>query len=144
MPVALSAASAFVLAIAGLQSRVLADWWLENLVMAAFFVALAWSRRMREMLSPASLWMLFALLCLHEYGAAYAYASADVRAFRELVGGSSMVAVQSVLSTSAIYEMIEWLVAAAVDPSLGSEFVGAQGDDFDSAKDMAMAFCGAL
>ena len=49
-----------------------------------------------------------------------------------------------VLATSAVYEMLEWLVAAAVDPSLGSEFVGAQGDDFDAAKDMALAFAGAL
>ena len=49
-----------------------------------------------------------------------------------------------VLATSAVYEMLEWLVAAAVDPSLGSEFVGAQGDDFDAAKDMALAFAGAV
>jgi putative membrane protein len=172
LPASLCIAAALVLAIAGLNSRILADWWLENLVIAAFFLVIARSTRVRESLTPPSWWILFALLCLHEYGAAHAYATPlgewmrqlpglaernhydrlvhflygglTVRAFRELAGGSSFIAVQSVLSTSAIYEMIEWLVAALVDPALGSEFVGAQGDDFDAAKDMGLAFLGSL
>ena len=172
MPAIVSGASALVLAVAGFQSRILADWWLENLVIAAFFAALAFHPRWRMSLSPTSLWMLFALLCMHEYGAAYAYATPlgewmrqlpglagrnhydrlvhffygvlTIRGFREVAGGSSLAGVQSVLSTSALYEIIEWIVAAMVDPSLGSEFVGAQGDDFDAAKDMALAFCGAF
>lgn len=46
------------------------------------------------------------------------------------------------MTTSAIYEIIEWAVATLVGPSLGKEFVGAQGDDFDAAKDMALAGLG--
>lgn len=172
LPGTLCIAAALILALAGLNSRILADWWLENLVIAAFFAFLAWSPRVRETLTPTSWWMLFLLLCLHEYGAAYAYTTPfgewmrqfpglaernhydrlvhflygvlTVRAFRELAGGSSLTAIQSVLSTSAIYEIIEWLVTAMVDPVLGSEFVGAQGDDFDAAKDMALAFLGSV
>ncbi len=171
VPAIVCAASAFVLALAGLQSKLLADWWLENLAIAAFFAALAWSWQRDIRLSSASLWMLFALLCLHEYGAAYAYATPvgewmkqflgpsrnhydrlvhflygalTIRGFREAAKGSTLIALQSVLATSALYEILEWLVAAVVDPGLGAEFVGAQGDDFDAPKDMALAFCGAL
>ncbi|BDC48708.1 hypothetical protein F183_A10240 [Bryobacterales bacterium F-183] len=121
--------------------------------------------------STSSMWLLFLLLCLHEYGAAYAYGTPfgewmrpywgaernhydrfvhcmygvlSFPAFRELSGGSRLQAVNWVLATSAIYEMLEWLVTAAVSPQLGAEFVGVQGDDFDAAKDMALAFAGAL
>ena len=171
-PAAVAATSALVLVVAGLQSRILADWWLENLAIAIFFGALAMRPQLRGSLSTASLWMLFALLCLHEYGAAHAYATPlgewmrgipglssrnhydrvvhflygvlTVRGFRELAGGSSVAAVQAVLASSALYEIFEWLAATIVDPNLGTDFVGAQGDTFDAAKDMALAFIGSL
>lgn len=48
-----------------------------------------------------------------------------------------------VLAFSAAYEIIEWLVAARVDPSAGLAFLGAQGDVWDAQKDMALAIIGA-
>lgn len=48
------------------------------------------------------------------------------------------------LSFSAVYEIIEWLVAAIVSPEAGAAFVGAQGDLFDPIKDMALAGTGAI
>jgi putative membrane protein len=143
--------TALILAVAGFCAKILADWWLENIVIAAFFGVLAFAPRVRALLTPTAVWMLFALLCLHEYGAAYAYATPlgdwmrtntpgfearnhydrlvhflygllTFRAFREAAGGSTLAAVQSVLSTSALYEI----------------------DDFDAAKDMALAFCGSV
>lgn len=48
-----------------------------------------------------------------------------------------------VLAFSAAYEIIEWLVAARVDPSAGLAFLGAQGDVWDAQKDMALAAIGA-
>jgi putative membrane protein len=154
MPAALGTAIALVLALAGISSAFLADWWLENLVIAGFFAAMARNRNRLIAITPESMWMLFALLCVHEYGAAYAYGTPfgewmksvtgfgrndydrlvhflygllTVRAFRELAGGSSYIALQSVLSTSALYEILEWLVAVMVDPTLGAEFVGGAG-----------------
>ena len=171
IPAGFSAAAALVFAVAGMRSTILADWWLENLVIAGFFVAITWNKHRLAALTPESVWMLFVLLCVHEYGAAHAYATPfgewmksvtassrndydrlvhflygllTVRAFRELSGGSSNIALQSVLSTSALHEILEWLVAAVADPALGAEFVGAQGDAFDAPKDMALAFCGAM
>ena len=51
---------------------------------------------------------------------------------------------QAILSTSASYEIIEWTVAASVNPEIGTEFVGAQGDPWDAEKDMALALGGSL
>ncbi|MHB1187521.1 DUF2238 domain-containing protein [Thiobacillus sp.] len=49
-----------------------------------------------------------------------------------------------VLAFSATYEIIEWRVAAQVDPSAGLAFLGAQGDVWDAQKDMALAVVGAV
>ena len=48
------------------------------------------------------------------------------------------------LAFSAVYEIIEWLTAAIVDPEAGAAFLGSQGDPFDAVKDMALAGAGAL
>jgi putative membrane protein len=47
------------------------------------------------------------------------------------------------LAFSAVYEIIEWVVAATVSPGAGTAFLGAQGDGFDAVKDMALAGSGA-
>ena len=49
-----------------------------------------------------------------------------------------------VLSASAIYEIIEWLVAGNVDPQAGLAFLGAQGDIWDAQKDILAAMTGTL
>ena len=49
-----------------------------------------------------------------------------------------------VMATSAFYEIIEWLFAAAVEPAQGTAFLGTQGDQWDAQKDMALASLGAL
>lgn len=48
------------------------------------------------------------------------------------------------LSLSAVYEIVEWLVAAHVDPKAGLAFLGTQGDIWDAQKDMLAAATGAL
>jgi putative membrane protein len=52
--------------------------------------------------------------------------------------------VELVLAFSAAYEIIEWLVAAQVDPSAGLAFLGSQGDVWDAQKDMLVAGIGAV
>jgi putative membrane protein len=49
-----------------------------------------------------------------------------------------------VLSFSGVYEIIEWLTAATVDPEAGLAFLGTQGDVWDAQKDMLAAGIGAL
>ena len=48
------------------------------------------------------------------------------------------------LSFSALYEIIEWLIARNVAPASGLAFLGAQGDIWDAQKDMTVAGIGAL
>ena len=48
------------------------------------------------------------------------------------------------MSTSMIYELIEWGTAMVVGSNEGNDFLGSQGDPWDAQKDMAMASLGAL
>jgi putative membrane protein len=48
------------------------------------------------------------------------------------------------MSTSMIYELIEWGTASVVGSNAGNDFLGSQGDIWDSQKDMATASLGAL
>jgi putative membrane protein len=49
-----------------------------------------------------------------------------------------------ILSHSAIYELIEWAAATVFGGELGLAYVGAQGDIWDSQKDMACAGLGSV
>jgi putative membrane protein len=48
------------------------------------------------------------------------------------------------MSTSMLYELIEWLAAETVGKDLGAAYLGTQGDIWDAHKDMALASLGAL
>jgi putative membrane protein len=48
------------------------------------------------------------------------------------------------MSTSMLYELIEWVTAELVGGDLGAAYLGTQGDVWDAHKDMALASLGAL
>ena len=48
------------------------------------------------------------------------------------------------MSTSMIFELIEWAVAVVFGGDLGQAYLGTQGDVWDAHKDMALASLGAL
>jgi putative membrane protein len=48
------------------------------------------------------------------------------------------------MSTSMLYELIEWGAAVTVGSELGQAYLGTQGDVWDAHKDMALASLGAL
>jgi putative membrane protein len=68
--------------------------------------------------------------------------------FMRVVGVTSrwryLLPVESTLAFSASYEMLEAFAASVLTPERGEEFVGMQGDMWDSQKDMFMAGLGAL
>jgi putative membrane protein len=48
------------------------------------------------------------------------------------------------MSTSMIYELIEWGAAVVFGGDLGQDYLGTQGDEWDAHKDMALASLGGL
>jgi putative membrane protein len=48
------------------------------------------------------------------------------------------------MSTSMLYELVEWAVAAIFGGALGMAYLGVQGDVWDAHKDMGLASLGAL
>lgn len=48
------------------------------------------------------------------------------------------------MSTSMLYELIEWLASEVFGGDLGAAYLGTQGDVWDAHKDMALASLGAL
>jgi putative membrane protein len=48
------------------------------------------------------------------------------------------------MSTSMIYELIEWGAAVVFGGDVGQSYLGTQGDEWDAHKDMALASLGAL
>ncbi|MFS2200762.1 DUF2238 domain-containing protein [Pseudomonas sp. Pseusp3] len=54
------------------------------------------------------------------------------------------VTLNIMLSTSAMYELVEWIGGAFLGNDTANAFVGAQNDPWDSQKDMAIALAGAL
>lgn len=80
------------------------------------------------------------------YGLLLALPTREVmeRVWKRRTAGASFLTVEFLLATSAIYEVIEWIVVLIVAPELGNEFMGAQGDEFDAIADMALAGLGAV
>ena len=68
--------------------------------------------------------------------------------FMRVVGVTSrwryLLPVEMTLAFSACYEMLEAFMASILTPERGEEFVGMQGDMWDSQKDMFMAGLGAV
>jgi putative membrane protein len=52
-------------------------------------------------------------------------------------------ALEFIMATSLIYELIEWMAAEYFGGSLGAAYLGTQGDIWDAHKDMALAITGA-
>jgi putative membrane protein len=55
-----------------------------------------------------------------------------------------VIPIELALALSAFYEIVEWLVAGVCFPEAGSAFLGAQGDVWDSQKDLFVATLGAF
>jgi putative membrane protein len=55
-----------------------------------------------------------------------------------------LLALDMVVSTSAVYELVEWGVAVVASPESAERYNGQQGDAFDAQKDMACAAAGAV
>ena len=57
---------------------------------------------------------------------------------------SYYLVVDFIIASSALYELVEWLVAISLSPEAAENYNGQQGDIWDAHKDMALAAGGAL
>ncbi|GAB4136622.1 MAG: DUF2238 domain-containing protein [Planctomycetaceae bacterium] len=57
---------------------------------------------------------------------------------------AAVLTVDIILSTSALYELMEWGVAVFLAPEAAEAYNGQQGDMWDAHKDMTLAFLGAV
>ncbi|KDD69032.1 membrane protein [Pseudomonas mandelii PD30] len=80
------------------------------------------------------------------YGVLMAYPIREVLVRLTPLRGFWLVfmALNIILSTSAIYELVEWIGGAYLGDDTSRAFIGAQNDPWDSQKDMAMAVAGAF
>lgn len=75
---------------------------------------------------------------------AYPFRELLLRAAGVKPGWSYFLSVMLVLAFSGFYEVMEGIVAMIVSPELGAEYLGTQGDEWDSQKDTFLAFAGAV
>ena len=174
----LSAGVLLVLALAAYHPDTEFDLALENGLVLLCFAPLFILTYRRFVFSDLSYLLLFAFLCLHEYGAHYKYSDVPIGEWlkpllhtkrnhydriahfsfgfllaypmREIAMRALKVRgrwlyylpVECTLALSAIYEMLEAFMATLLTPERGEEFVGMQGDMWDSQEDMFMAGLG--
>jgi len=74
----------------------------------------------------------------------YPFQEVFIRAVRVTGPWRYYLPVETTLCFSAVYEMLEAGAASILSPERGEEFVGMQGDIWDSQEDMLMATLGAI
>jgi putative membrane protein len=145
------------------------DWLLENVLSVIFAVVLVASYR-RLPLSRVSYGLIFLVLCLHQVGAHDTYAKVPYDDWAIALTGGSLngllltypirevflrvaevhsfwgyfLPLDFTMSTSMLYELIEWGAAELFGGKLGMAYLGTQGDLWDAHKDMALASLGAV
>ncbi|WP_181296084.1 DUF2238 domain-containing protein [Pseudomonas sp. Q2-TVG4-2] len=110
------------------------DAWWQAMTGESLDQALGWDRNQFDRLAHLS------------YGLLLAYPIHEVLIRLGVKPGfwSLLLPVDIVLSTSAVYELIEWFGAATLSAEEGRTFLATQHDRWDTQKDMALAAAGAV
>lgn len=110
------------------------DAWWQAMTGESLDQTLGWERNQFDRLAHLS------------YGLLLAYPIREVLIRLGLKPGfwSLLLPVDVVLSTSAVYELIEWFGAATLSAEDGRTFLATQHDRWDPQKDMALAAAGAV
>lgn len=109
------------------------DWW-RGLTGGSFNAMLGWDRNNYDRIVHFSYGLLLAYPLREIF-----LRVADARGF-----WGYFLPLDFTLSTSALYELIEWGAAELFGGDLGVAYLGTQGDVWDAQKDMACAGFGAL
>lgn len=109
------------------------EWW-QALTGSSLNEFMGWQRNHFDRL----LHFLYGLLCAYPMREVFLRV-AGVKGF-----WSYFFPLDVMLSTSALFELIEWAAAEVFGGELGTAYLGTQGDVWDAHKDMALAGLGAL
>lgn len=121
-------------------------WLTENALVFAAVVALLAGFHRKLLFSRVSYTLIFVFMCLHQVGAHYSYAEVPYEAwFQNMTGATfSFLPLDLTMSSSMLFELLEWLVADVFGGGLGQAYLGTQGDVWDAHRDMGLASLGAL
>ncbi len=109
------------------------EWW-TSLTGGTFNDLMGWQRNHFD----RAVHFLYGLLI------AYPFREIFMRVARVRGFWAYFLPLDVMVSTSGLFEMIEWAAAASFGGDLGDAYVGTQGDIWDAQKDMALASLGAL
>jgi putative membrane protein len=115
-------------------SEVPYDAWFEQLTGRTFNSVVGWERNNFDRVVHFSYGLLLAYPIREIF-----LRVANVRGF-----WGYFLPLDLTMSTSMLYELIEWAAAAYFGGELGAAYLGTQGDVWDAHKDMALASLGAL
>jgi putative membrane protein len=110
------------------------DAWIEALTGGSLNAALGWERNDYDRVVHFSYGLLLAYPIRELF-----LRVADVRGF-----WGYFLPLDVTMSTSMLFELVEWGAAEIFGGDLGVAYLGTQGDVWDAQKDMAMATLGAL
>jgi len=110
------------------------DAWFEGLTGRTFNSVFGWERNHFDRVVHFSYGLLLAYPIREIF-----LRVADVRGF-----WGYFLPLDLTMSTSMLFELIEWLAAEVFGGDLGAAYLGAQGDIWDAQRDMALASLGAL
>jgi putative membrane protein len=151
----LESALAFVfVGVLGFTYRRLALSDVSYLLLCGFLMLHLWGAQHKYASVPLGVWMQRVLgdgrnpydrFVHFAYGLLTAYPMQEwfMRSVGVRNGFRYFVPVQFTLACSAVYEILEAMVANALSPQQSQDFVGMQGDIWDAQKDMAVAALGA-
>lgn len=115
-------------------SKVPYDAWWQALTGGAFNDLFGWKRNHFDRLVH----FLYGLLL------AYPIREVFLRVVRVRGFWGYFLPLDLTLSSSAFFELVEWIVALVVGGDAGNAYLGTQGDVWDAQKDMALAAVGAF
>ena len=110
------------------------DAWFESLTGRSFNEMVGWERNNFDRVVHFSYGLLLAYPIREVF-----LRVADVRGF-----WGYFLPLDLTMSTSMLFELIEWLAAEVFGGDLGQAYLGTQGDVWDAHKDMALASAGAI
>jgi putative membrane protein len=110
------------------------DMWFKNLTSETFNNFIGWQRNNFDRVVHFAYGLLLAYPVREIF-----LRVADVRGF-----WGYFLPLDLTMSTSMLFELLEWLVAELFGGGLGQAYLGTQGDVWDAHSDMALASMGAL